>query len=111
MPSQRRIDSHHHIVPPFYAEATMAAGAGPTRGKSPDWSLQLGIDLMDAARDRCEAQRRNGEGARHARGPRKALRPGHRTDHRGNPERLAGQVKSEIAKWAKIVKESGARVE
>ena len=29
----------------------------------------------------------------------------------GTPERLAGQVKSEIAKWAKIVKESGARVE
>jgi predicted TIM-barrel fold metal-dependent hydrolase len=48
MPPQRRIDSHHHIVPPFYAEATMAAGAGPTRGKFPDWSPQLGIDLMDA---------------------------------------------------------------
>lgn len=29
----------------------------------------------------------------------------------GTPERLAGQVKSEIAKWAKIVKESGARAE
>jgi len=29
----------------------------------------------------------------------------------GTPERLAGQVKSEIAKWAKIVKESGANVE
>ena len=29
----------------------------------------------------------------------------------GTPQRLAGQVKSEIAKWAKIVKESGANVE
>lgn len=29
----------------------------------------------------------------------------------GTPERLAGHVKSEIAKWAKIVKESGAKAE
>jgi tripartite-type tricarboxylate transporter receptor subunit TctC len=29
----------------------------------------------------------------------------------GTPKRLADQVKSEIAKWAKIVKESGAKVE
>ena len=48
MPSLRRIDSHHHIVPPFYEKATMAAGSGPTRGKFPKWSPQLGIDLMDA---------------------------------------------------------------
>ena len=48
MPSRRPIDSHHHIVPPFYAKATMAAGTGPTRGKFPKWSPQLGIDLMDA---------------------------------------------------------------
>ena len=45
---QRRIDSHHHIVPPFYEEAAMAAGSGPTRGKFPTWSPQRGIDLMDA---------------------------------------------------------------
>jgi predicted TIM-barrel fold metal-dependent hydrolase len=48
MPSLRRIDSHHHIVPPFYAQAAMAAGAGPTRGRFPDWSPQRGLDLMDA---------------------------------------------------------------
>lgn len=48
MVSQRRIDSHHHIVPPFYEEAAMAAGSGPTRGKFPGWSPQRGIDLMDA---------------------------------------------------------------
>ena len=48
MPLLRRIDSHHHIVPPFYEEATLAAGAGPTRGKFPDWSPQRGLDLMDA---------------------------------------------------------------
>lgn len=48
MPALRRIDSHQHIVPPFYAKATMAAGAGPTRGRFPDWSPQKAIDLMDA---------------------------------------------------------------
>lgn len=48
MPALRRIDSHQHIVPPFYARATMAAGAGPTRGRFPDWSPQKAIDLMDA---------------------------------------------------------------
>lgn len=48
MASQRRIDSHHHIIPRFYEEAAVTAGAAPTRGKFPEWSPQLGIDLMDA---------------------------------------------------------------
>ena len=36
MPCLRRIDSHHHMVSPFYEKTSMAAGAGPTRGKFPD---------------------------------------------------------------------------
>lgn len=48
MPSLRRIDSHLHIVPPFYEAAALAAGAVPTRGKFPKWSPRLGLELMDA---------------------------------------------------------------
>ena len=49
MASQRRIDSHSHIVPKFYEEAVMLAGAGPTRGSFPAWSPERGVELMDAA--------------------------------------------------------------
>lgn len=44
----RRIDTHSHIIPKVYEEAIMAAGAGPTRGAYPDWSPELGIEIMDA---------------------------------------------------------------
>jgi predicted TIM-barrel fold metal-dependent hydrolase len=47
MPALRRIDTHIHIVPPFYAEAALAAGAGPTRGAYPDWSPELHLEVMD----------------------------------------------------------------
>lgn len=43
-----RIDSHFHIVPPFYNDAAIAAGAGPTRGAFPDWSPERGLAMMDA---------------------------------------------------------------
>ncbi len=48
MASRGRIDSHFHIVPPFYNDAAISAGAGPTRGSFPDWSPERGIQLMDA---------------------------------------------------------------
>jgi len=48
MESQGRIDTHFHIVPPFYNNAVISAGAGPTRGSFPDWSPERGIVMMDA---------------------------------------------------------------
>lgn len=49
MASQRRIDTHIHILPPFWQEAAVSAGVIPTRGGFPDWSPERGIELMDAA--------------------------------------------------------------
>ena len=48
MPPARRIDSHQHIVPEFYEQAIIQAGAGPTRGSYPDWSPQLAMRMMEA---------------------------------------------------------------
>jgi predicted TIM-barrel fold metal-dependent hydrolase len=48
MASLNKIDSHIHIVPPFYNDAVIAAGAGPTRGSFPEWSPERGIAMMDA---------------------------------------------------------------
>lgn len=48
MPSPGRIDSHLHILPPFWEEAAISAGVIPTRGGFPAWSPELGIELMDA---------------------------------------------------------------
>ncbi|OGA29175.1 MAG: hypothetical protein A3I01_07785 [Betaproteobacteria bacterium RIFCSPLOWO2_02_FULL_65_24] len=47
MAALRRIDSHQHLVPKFYEEAIMKAGAGPTRGAFPDWSPNRAIQMMD----------------------------------------------------------------
>ena len=44
-----RIDNHQHIVPDFYEQAVMEAGAGPTRGSFPDWSTQRAMHMMDAS--------------------------------------------------------------
>ena len=44
-----RIDNHQHIVPDFYEQAVMEAGAGPTRGSFPDWSPQRAMQMMDAS--------------------------------------------------------------
>ena len=44
MPALRRIDSHQHIVPPFYAKPRWRTGAPDTR-QVPDWSPQKAIDL------------------------------------------------------------------
>jgi predicted TIM-barrel fold metal-dependent hydrolase len=47
MSSPRRIDVHHHLVPPSYAqwlrERGLAAGGLPI----PDWSAQASLELMD----------------------------------------------------------------
>jgi predicted TIM-barrel fold metal-dependent hydrolase len=48
MTSPSRIDTHFHIVPPFYEEAVIAAHAGPTRGSFPEWSPERGIAMLDA---------------------------------------------------------------
>lgn len=48
MEALRRIDSHCHIVPPFYAEAVTAAGAIPARGGFPPWSVDRALEMMDA---------------------------------------------------------------
>ena len=48
MTSPRRIDVHFHLIPPFYREAVYAAGRGPAIGRDPEWTPQLGLDLMDA---------------------------------------------------------------
>ncbi|TMJ67531.1 MAG: amidohydrolase, partial [Alphaproteobacteria bacterium] len=48
MTSPRRIDVHFHLIPPFYREAVYAAGRGPAIGRYPEWTPQLGLDLMDA---------------------------------------------------------------
>ncbi len=48
MASLRRIDSHCHIVPPFYADAVTSAGAIPARGGFPEWSPERAIGVMDA---------------------------------------------------------------
>ncbi len=43
-----RIDTHCHIVPSFYADASRDIGAIPARGGYPDWSPEQALDLMDA---------------------------------------------------------------
>ena len=48
MTSPRRIDVHFHLIPPFYREAVYAAGRGPAIGRYPEWTPQLGLDLMNA---------------------------------------------------------------
>lgn len=47
MAALRRIDSHCHIIPPFYAEAVTAAGAIPARGGFPPWSVERALEMMD----------------------------------------------------------------
>ena len=50
MPSPRRIDTHHHAVPPFYAEWLLSHGIDNAGGRLlPDWSTEGAFDLMAAA--------------------------------------------------------------
>ena len=41
-----RIDTHHHIVPDFYAEAVESTGGDPSGWPTPKWSLQQAKNSM-----------------------------------------------------------------
>ena len=47
MASPRRIDVHFHHIPPISSEAVYEAARGPANGKSPDWTPELALELMD----------------------------------------------------------------
>ncbi|CAF2074736.1 unnamed protein product [Rotaria magnacalcarata] len=42
----RRVDTHHHIVPDFYAQAIKATGGDPSGWPTPKWSLQSANEQM-----------------------------------------------------------------
>jgi len=42
----RRIDTHHHIVPDFYAEAVEEAGGDPNGWPTPKWSIEQAKEHM-----------------------------------------------------------------
>ncbi|MEZ5644950.1 MAG: amidohydrolase family protein [Burkholderiaceae bacterium] len=45
-----RIDTHHHIVPPFYASWLQSRGIQAAGGRLlPEWSVDGALDLMDSA--------------------------------------------------------------
>ena len=41
-----RIDVHSHMIPEFYREAAIAAGAVPAQGRYPSWSPELALQMM-----------------------------------------------------------------
>jgi len=46
--SPRRIDVHHHVIPPVFAQVMEKAGQTLVAGAPlPDWSVQRSLDLMD----------------------------------------------------------------
>ena len=49
MQSPRRIDTHHHFIPPRYLAAVGAEAIGRTlvSGRAPEWTPQHSIDAMD----------------------------------------------------------------
>ena len=48
MPSDGRIDVHHHVLPEFYIEAQKSAGITSTAYRGfPEWTPQHSLDLMD----------------------------------------------------------------
>ncbi|WP_325436870.1 amidohydrolase family protein [Pseudomonas nitroreducens] len=47
-PAPGRIDVHHHILPPFYAEALRRQGLDKVAGVAlPEWSAQRSLELLD----------------------------------------------------------------
>jgi predicted TIM-barrel fold metal-dependent hydrolase len=44
----RRIDTHHHFVPPFYREWLESKGVGAGGLLIPEWSPQASLELMEA---------------------------------------------------------------
>lgn len=48
MPSDGRIDVHHHVLPEFYIEAQKSAGITSTAYRGfPEWTPQHSLDVMD----------------------------------------------------------------
>ena len=45
-----RIDVHHHLVPPFWAQALSRHGGDPSGWHSPAWSADTSLAFMDAQR-------------------------------------------------------------
>jgi 6-methylsalicylate decarboxylase len=45
-----RIDVHHHLVPPFWAETLSGHGGDPSGWHSPAWSVDSSLAFMDAQR-------------------------------------------------------------
>jgi aminocarboxymuconate-semialdehyde decarboxylase len=45
-----RIDVHHHLVPPFWAEALSGHGGDPSGWHSPAWTVDTSLAFMDAQR-------------------------------------------------------------
>ena len=44
-----RIDTHHHVIPPFYRAALQAAGIDAAGGRDlPAWTPELSLEAMDA---------------------------------------------------------------
>jgi predicted TIM-barrel fold metal-dependent hydrolase len=50
MSGPHRIDVHHHLVPPFWAEALSGHGGDPSGWQSPAWSPDSSLAFMDAQR-------------------------------------------------------------
>lgn len=48
MPGRRRVDVHHHVVPPFYANLLRAKGMEAGGLPIPEWSQEAALNLMDA---------------------------------------------------------------
>jgi aminocarboxymuconate-semialdehyde decarboxylase len=50
MSRPHRIDVHHHLVPPIWAEALSGHGGDPSGWHSPAWSADSSLAFMDAQR-------------------------------------------------------------
>ncbi|KAK0634248.1 hypothetical protein B0T17DRAFT_586150 [Bombardia bombarda] len=44
----RRVDVHHHFVPPFYAQALVDGGGDPSGWSIPDWTINKDLELNEA---------------------------------------------------------------
>ncbi|VCU70185.1 Amidohydrolase [Pigmentiphaga humi] len=48
MANAHRIDVHTHMIPDFYRQAAIDAGAVPAQGRYPNWSPELALKMMEA---------------------------------------------------------------
>ncbi|KAI0388919.1 hypothetical protein F5Y17DRAFT_463244 [Xylariaceae sp. FL0594] len=46
--ASKRVDVHHHFVPPFYRQALVDAGGDPSGWTIPDWTLEKDLEFNDA---------------------------------------------------------------